>query len=333
VLAKLEEARQLVGAGVTDTSGTTVESFLTSWLELVVAARVGDNTADNYRTVIEHHVIPALGSIPLSKLTAEDVDRFLARKARRYSRSYVVRMRTLLVDALAHADKRGLVVRNVAALSVMPKTKKGPERRSLTPDELRQLLNSAAGDRLEAMVVVGVNLALRPGEMTGLLWEDLDPDGGTLAITGSMKRLDRDSTLYRGEVKRSTAGVRTLAVPPAVLAALAAHRTRQKVERLAAGEDWHDHGLVFCSELGTPLDPSNVRRTFSRIGQKAGIFDAIPYLLRHTGVSLLLDAGATIEEVADLTGDDPGTLYRHYRHKVRPVVTVAAERMGTILGA
>jgi hypothetical protein len=48
---------------------------------------------------------------------------------------------------------------------------------------------------------------------------------------------------------------------------------------------------------------------------------------------LLIDNGATIEEVADLTGDDPATLYRHYRHKVRPVVTVAAERMGAVLGS
>jgi hypothetical protein len=33
-------------------------------------------------------------------------------------------------------------------------------------------------------------------------------------------------------------------------------------------------------------------------------------------VSLLIDAGAGIEEVADLLGDDPRTLYRHYRHQV-----------------
>lgn len=40
-----------------------------------------------------------------------------------------------------------------------------------------------------------------------------------------------------------------------------------------------------------------------------------------------MDAGAPIEEVADLLGDDPQTLYRHYRHRIRPVVTVAADRM------
>jgi site-specific recombinase XerD len=89
--------------------------------------------------------------------------------------------------------------------------------------------------------------------------------------------------------------------------------------------------LVFCSTVGTPLNPSNVRRTFALIAKRAGIKDAdFPYLLRHSAVSLLLDAGASIEEVADLLGDDPRTLYRHYRHKVRPVADLAT-RMESIL--
>jgi len=89
---------------------------------------------------------------------------------------------------------------------------------------------------------------------------------------------------------------------------------------------------VFCSERGTALDPSNVRRTFARVAKRAGIEGHdFPYMLRHTAVSLLIDAGATIEEVADLLGDDPRTLYRHYRHRVRPVAD-AATRMESILG-
>jgi hypothetical protein len=54
--------------------------------------------------------------------------------------------------------------------------------------------------------------------------------------------------------------------------------------------------------------------------------------MRHTVVSPLLDGEASIDEVADLTGDDPVTLYRHYRHKVRAVATVAADRMPGIIG-
>jgi hypothetical protein len=48
----------------------------------------------------------------------------------------------------------------------------------------------------------------------------------------------------------------------------------------------------------------------------------------HAAVSLLSDGGATIEEVADLTGDNPVMLYRHYCHRVRSVASVAARVPG-----
>lgn len=67
------------------------------------------------------------------------------------------------------------------------------------------------------------------------------------------------------------------------------------------------------------------------MARRAGVDGAFPYLMRHT-VSQLLDQGATIDEIADLTGDDPTTLYKHYRHKVREVVTVAAERWEDLHG-
>lgn len=47
-------------------------------------------------------------------------------------------------------------------------------------------------------------------------------------------------------------------------------------------------------------------------------------------MSLLVDAGESIEQVADMLGDDPKTLYRHYRHRVRPVAD-ASLAMQTVL--
>lgn len=63
------------------------------------------------------------------------------------------------------------------------------------------------------------------------------------------------------------------------------------------------------------------------------VLDArFPYLLRHTAASLLIDAGVPVEQVADLLGDDPRTLYRYYRHRVRPVVDAAAAPMQALFG-
>jgi site-specific recombinase XerD len=100
---------------------------------------------------------------------------------------------------------------------------------------------------------------------------------------------------------------------------------------LKAGELWRHHDLVFCSAVGTPIDPSDLRRVFKWVDTKDGLDGAaFPHLLRHTALSLLLDDGASIGEVADLLGDDPRTLYTYYRHKVRPVAD-ASLRMERVL--
>jgi len=317
---------------------TTLGEWLDHWLATVVANRAGSgNTVANCAAVVHRHLEPGLGTVPIVRLTPEQVGEFLAGKAAPgLSKSYVGRMRTILGDALSHAERRQLVTRHAARQSIMPRCEPTPRRRSFTAVEARSLLDAAAAERFHALVVTGLLVGLRPGELTGLLWSDLDLDSEppTLSVTGSMKRRP-DSSLYRGPVKRSTAGERTLAVPPTLAAALVAHRRSQDSERRAAGGLWMDQGLVFCTEVGTPLDPSNVRKVFARVARGAGIDPAgvVPYLLRHSAVSLLIDAGAPIEEVADLLGDDPQTIYRHYRHRVRPVVTTAAECMERLLGA
>jgi integrase len=338
-LSKLRAARRDVEQGIESDGSMTVEKWLAHWLATVIDGRVGsDNTRSNYDQIVRLHLVPALGKIRLDKLTPEQVDRFLAEKATTYSKSSVNRMRTVLTDALRHAERRGLVARNAGALSVMPKVAPAAARPSLTPEEAKAFIVAAKGERLEGLVIVGLVTGLRPGELTGLLWSDIDLDASppTLTVSGSMKRQPgaggKGYELTRGQVKRSTGGQRTVALPPMALEALRAHKVSQARERLASGELWTDHGLVFSSEVGTPIDPSGLRRTFARIGARAGLDAGFPYLLRHTAVSLLIDAGAGIEEVADLLGDDPRTLYRHYRHKVRPVAE-AATRMQAVLSS
>ncbi|MHB8670803.1 MAG: site-specific integrase [Acidimicrobiales bacterium] len=203
-------------------------------------------------------------------------------------------------------------------------------RRTLTPVQARALLVAASEERLEALVVTGLMLGLGPGELTGLLWSDLDLEAGTLTVARSMKR-ERGS-LRLGPVKRSRAGHRSIDLPIPVLDALRAHRTRQVSERLSAGPLWQDEGLVFCSEIGTALDPSNVRRTFDCVCRRAGLGHWTPYELRHSAASLLIDAGVPLEQVADLLGDDPRTLLRHYRHRVRPTVDAAKAPMEAMFG-
>jgi len=73
-----------------------------------------------------------------------------------------------------------------------------------------------------------------------------------------------------GDVKTERSR-RTLGLPQAVVTALRAHKERQDAERQLAESMWTEHGLVFATQLGGPLDAGNVRRAFRAICSAAGI--------------------------------------------------------------
>ena len=115
--------------------------------------------------------------------------------------------------------------------------------------------------------------------------------------------------------------------------ALREHQKRQEEDRPAAGALWQDHGLVFCSTVGTPLDAANVRREFRKITEAAGLGEGwAPRDLRHTFVSLMSAGGVPVEETARLAGHNrTATTELVYRHELRPVITTGAEVMDRIL--
>jgi integrase len=259
---------------------TTVAGWLAWWLDTVAAARAGSElTRLKYEQMIRLHISPAIGSTPLSDLTAEQVDGLLAAKAG-LAKTYVGRIRSTLIDALDHAQRRGKVAHNVARLSIMPKCRDKVERRPMTADQARSFLAAANGERLEALFALTFEVGLRPGEMTGPLWADLDLDGSpaTLTMSGSMKRQPKPSGGYvmvRGQMKRSTNPNRVVSLSPAAVAALRAHKARQAAEKLAA-RTWQDSGLVSTTETGGPIDSSNLRRVFAWDVRRAGLDGVFP---------------------------------------------------------
>jgi integrase len=63
-----------------------------------------------------------------------------------------------------------------------------------------------------------------------------------------------------------------------------------------AGTDWKEHGLIFPSRIGTPMEPDNLRRSWGRIRAAAGLDEVRLHDTRHTCVSLLLALSAAGHE-------------------------------------
>jgi integrase len=86
---------------------------------------------------------------------------------------------------------------------------------------------------------------------------------------------------------------RTLDPPAAAVQALRAWADSQADEQLAAGDGWHNPGLVFTNHLGAALDAGNIRKMFKCVCAEADIGDVwTPRELRATFVSLMSHQGS-----------------------------------------
>ena len=177
----------------------------------------------------------------MDKLTPTMVRKVLAQKTDDgLSATSVRHVHSLIRNALADAEREELVYRNVAR-AVRPPALNRQERRAMTIEEGRRLVDALRGHRLEALSVCALTLGLRRGELLGLRWSDVDFEGGTLTVRQTVLRVDGQLRFNRPKTDRS---LRTVPVPGPTLERLRRHREDQAVERPAAGERWQEFGLV-----------------------------------------------------------------------------------------
>ncbi|MEM9200717.1 MAG: tyrosine-type recombinase/integrase [Actinomycetota bacterium] len=296
-------------------SNVTIGDLLERVIENARSKGRQPKTIDNYEWAASH-IRPTFGSTRAREVTALQIEAHLGRlvEERNLSRSSLARILRTLRQALDEGIRHDWLTRNVATVARCPDSHTAA-REALTVEQVRLLVAAADGTRLHAPVVVGVTCGLRPGELLGLTWANLNLEisPSTLTVSQSLKH-DRTGT-YLGDVKTATSR-RTIALTEATASALKSHRTRQNRERLAAGPGWVDHNLVFANELGRPWDPSNFRRDFQVLTSAAGLGKVAPYAMRHTAVTLLSEEGVPAEQIADLVGHrDTRMVERVYRHR------------------
>lgn len=308
-------------------SRVTVGAWLEEWLSTSVEQRCRPATIASYRATVRLYIAPAIGRIPLSKLTPEDVQRMLARLGRGdLSATTVHYAYAVLRIALGRALKSGKVVRNVATL-VDPPAASHPELRPLSADEARTFLESIEGTRQEPLYVVAISLGLRQGELFGLRWQDVDIDAGTLTVRHTL-RVGTDE-LAEPKTDRSR---RTLRLSPAVVAILRSHKARQAAERLAAGSRWRDLGFVFASPHGSPLDSSNVTHAFQAALARLGLPRQRFHDLRHAFATLQLEDGEELAVISRMLGHaNFSTTANVYAHVTPTSLQRSADRMDAIL--
>jgi len=257
---KLKALHEEVDVGVKPRAGYTVEKAVADWLAKGLSGR-SPRTVMMNRHILQP-VLAQIGRKPLRQLTAADVHGALERTAESRSTRTVVLTHNALERAIRHAEANDLVSRNVASLVTPPPGQEGRPSKSLTADQATAVLQAATRYRIHTYVVLCLLTGIRTEEARALRWDHVDVEAGTVAVWRSMRS--------HGDVKTERSR-RTLGLPQAVVTALRAHKERQDAERQLAESMWTEHGLVFATQLGGPLDAGNVRRAFRAICSAAGI--------------------------------------------------------------
>jgi integrase len=279
--AKLRELD--LGAFVEPTK-KTLGGYFDEWLigkRMEVTAR----TADGYAGLFERRLRKPLGKTRLTMLQTADIQQVYVRMMKDgLSARSVKHLHVVLNAVLNDAVSAKHLPLNPADLVKLPKIEKKEQR--FFKEEAARFLEACATMPRGLIFEFAVMAGMRPQEYLALQWRDVDFERNTVTV---MRALEQHKGEWRFKETKTALSRRRLPIPAPLIEKLRRHKREQNEHRLKIGLEWQQHDLVFCSEIGTPLNYAGLTyRYFRPILEKAGLAHATMYALRHSHATLLL---------------------------------------------
>jgi integrase len=333
VVDKIQKARRDLRLGILSEAPEkhTLEQYLESWLKDVATPRVRPKTLAHYQGLIDKHIVPVIGKVPLLKLSPRHVQMMLTEKLATLSPKTCQHLRTCLRVALGTAVKWNLLQRNAAALCDAPRL---PDRhvRAMTEEEMGAFEKAARGHPFEAAFVVALATGAREAEILGLQWPRVDLEKRQIEIAVQLQRINSKLVLTSPKTRKSA---RTVLLCDVAAKALTAHKMRQETDKRLASTRWQDLGFVFANPCtGTPLDARTLVRYFHQVLDAAGITNLRFHDLRHSCASFLLAQGVPVKMISEMLGHSSTSFTMDvYGHVLPKLQQQAATEMDAVFEA
>ena len=334
--AELRRMCQKVDEGRISSGTETVGSLLDRWLEHGERVGLAPATLHENRRMADKIIRPALGSIKLRLLGAEDLDRLYGQLTKKGNKaSSVRRVHAVIRAALTQAVKWRLVGYNVALDATPPKLRQKPVE-SPAPEAVERLIKAGyeSIDPVSGVVLwVAAMTGARRGEVCGLKWSDIDWEAGTLTIARSVD----DKGIRPGEPGRiketKTYKVRTIPLDEMTLEELRRHHEWLSERAPTPSRGPREHSYIFSEKNcnGRPMRPDHASYVCGSAAKASGV-DIHFHQLRHYHASQAIGAGFDPVAVAHRLGhSNPSTTLNIYA-KALPAQSqqIAASVAGTI---
>lgn len=305
---------QLHGGAVLPDTKIRVVEFLKQWLRDYAGTNVALTTQAIYEEVVRVHLTPALGPLPLQRLSPQTIQSLLRAKIDAgLSAATVHKVYRVLREALGHAVKWGLLSRNPCEFVDPPRIRRG-DMRVLDEEQVRLFLGEAKrSSRYYPLYLMALLTGMRLGELLGLRWQDVDQLTGRVSVQQILYRLGKRVILKE---PKSAKARRTIPLSPILIEELGHMRSQREENRRLFGARYADHGLVFCQPDGKPLHGHNVtQRDFRMVLSRAGLPHMRFHDLRHSHATHLLRQGVHPKVIQERLGhSSPAFTMAVYTH-------------------
>jgi integrase len=313
-------------------SRLTVRQWLATWLA-VVREEVSPKSHERYAEIAQHFLIPALGNLPLTKLTPTHIQTAynrLATGGRRDGKEGGLSPRTrrhihrILNSALARAVEQQVLVRNPA--NAFKKRLPKVERKNLvtlTPEQSMQLLAALRHSRVYWPVLLALATGMRRGEICALRWRSVDLERGVVRVVES---LEQTKTSVRFKAPKSEKH-RAITLPAYAIEELRRLRREQAEQLLALGVRQTGETLVCGRADGERHLPLSLTTEFAR-RLPAGLPRVRFHDLRHSHATQLLSSGVHPKIAQERLGHSTiTTTLDLYSHVTDTMQAAAAEKL------
>lgn len=343
----LAEQQAALRAGAKLGENPTFREVYEDWLENGEALLGwSSSTVASYKRIVKK-VMPHLGSVRMSELDADSVERALRALARAGATPALVkRVHSYVGMVLRRAERKRLILRNPVMDVEVPTAPAGGVQR-WSEEEVGRVLRRCLDqdDQVARYVITALGTGMRTEELLGLAWSSVDLEARTVTVERVAVEVEGKAELRDGG--KTDAAYRVLPVDDLTVGALTRQREHvSKVRAMRAALDekrelagkaplgWAELDLVFPSSVGTVWSRSVLRRAFNDLQDAAEVGRIKLYATRSTHGSLLADAGVNLHALAERLGHtDPRFTARTYLRGSSAAHREVAERVGSVLGS
>lgn len=308
-------ARMLLAIGkVPAGKSLTVSEYLSNLYVPSLDARVRKSTRYGYVQKLDRHVVPRLGSIVLTDLEPYVLDAWRDDLVAHMSGRSALHVYRVFATALNRAVKWRLILANPLD-AVDPPKAQDRDIETLSASEAVAYLQAFDGHLLAPIVILALGAGLRPCELYGLRWSDIDLGAGTVRVDRGLHQRKADVWV---EPPKSARSHRVVSLPAWVIQALRPYRGIGAIVS-------DDHGAVV---------PNVVARLYARHVRSLGLRYLPLRDLRHTHATLLLQAGVDVVVVSRRLGHSSVAITdRHYLRPKRSSDQAAADKLDEFLAS